>query len=979
MIGYIAFLIEQILQNLSVSEVWNRKRGDRIPLSRLREICYAAEDDATEPMLEKQLDYMARWIQEEGNGGTHQGQDQDRDVMHFCDLVDCFSTKVLTKAGTEIVYRYKFLEEWHRATIHMGEDLFVTCACAFRDSQNQGKREDFSWKWVLGHDNYEVNRILDRGISDNHYHLRASNPYFDLSWSSLMNSVADKQTINFLKDINTHPRNIRKQYAGQADAESFRVMHLKAALIRLYLYSELTGQLIALRDYKASVVWLLECIFDIECPHNLMGQEAIPETSETVAAYLEQMCGDTEKIRKSCPGFYFFFWEKCADIPIDILPDRTEMFSKRNLDVICGYVEKKYVPFSLADCSLFFTGRHYECFCEEWRRQTRQTVERWLSDDMAVLAARSSIQRAIDMLHEGVASDCKDYMFNGAGLLWAGEQGRSALHGERWFLYKMFLRRYDRKSEDFRRSEKLYRYFLMYLIIKNRFRRELSYSNGKIGFANFAAYQSRKNWFTTSFSEAERTKSAVYEAFHREKLRSLELRITPLNSWKENCRQIQMYDSAIRELKDAAPCENQFYYVFHFGKRQDDEKGKKSSLFLCRHRKYRMELRQMADAIIYMREHSRETACRLRGVDACSSEDGCRPEVFASAFRVLKNHVVPYRQGEKQPSQLRLSYHVGEDNQDVLDGVRAVDEAIFFLGMGSGDRLGHATMLGVDPLEWYNKRNCRVAIRQQDYLDNVVWLFGQIVRYKLPNWDNILEYLRKEYHVYFERIYRNALKGDGEYRDISEFDIHTYYAAWELRGDDPERYKRGNYEKRQRLSVWDDYGINSRVNGDVRMIRKVALLYYAYHYSDVVYREGSKPILVEIPFHMIKGIQAVQRRLMQHIAKLGISIETNPTSNVMISRLQGYEHHPILSFYNKGLVDRGEGEDDCAQIHVSINTDDAGVFSTSLRNEYSLMAKSLEQMRDKEGNFCYKKDRVYDWLNHIREMGNEQSFSENAL
>lgn len=120
-----------------------------------------------------------------------------------------------------------------------------------------------------------------------------------------------------------------------------------------------------------------------------------------------------------------------------------------------------------------------------------------------------------------------------------------------------------------------------------------------------------------------------------------------------------------------------------------------------------------------MRENNPWAARRLRGIDACSSEDGCRPEVFAVAFRVLKAHVVPEKTYMEKVPQLRLSYHVGEDNQDVLDGLRAIDEAILFLKLGSGDRLGHATMLGVDPFEWYSEKHYKISIRKQDYLDNV--------------------------------------------------------------------------------------------------------------------------------------------------------------------------------------------------------------------------------------------------------------------
>lgn len=125
---------------------------------------------------------------------------------------------------------------------------------------------------------------------------------------------------------------------------------------------------------------------------------------------------------------------------------------------------------------------------------------------------------------------------------------------------------------------------------------------------------------------------------------------------------------------------------------------------------------------------------------------------------------------------------------------------------------------------------------------------------------------------------------------------------------------------------------------------------------------------------MVQGIKMVQMKQMERIAKEGIFIETNPSSNVLIAGLDSYGNHPIVNFYNKGLTDNREDLNKCSQISVSINTDDLGVFVTSLKNEYALMAKALESMRDMEGNRIYKKDMVYDWIDRVREMGNEQSF-----
>ena len=59
---------------------------------------------------------------------------------------------------------------------------------------------------------------------------------------------------------------------------------------------------------------------------------------------------------------------------------------------------------------------------------------------------------------------------------------------------------------------------------------------------------------------------------------------------------------------------------------------------------------------------------------------------------------------------------------------------------------------------------------------------------------------------------------------------------------------------------------------------------------------------------------------------------------------------------------------------VSINTDDQGVFSTSLENEYALMARALESVRDEAGEPVYCRDDICEWLDRIRVMGNEQSF-----
>lgn len=126
----------------------------------------------------------------------------------------------------------------------------------------------------------------------------------------------------------------------------------------------------------------------------------------------------------------------------------------------------------------------------------------------------------------------------------------------------------------------------------------------------------------------------------------------------------------------------------------------------------------------------------------------------------------------------------------------------------------------------------------------------------------------------------------------------------------------------------------------------------------------------------IKGVKKVQRAMQQYVARCGISIEANPSSNYKISTIDRYEQHPILKLYNMGLTWDEKKLRECPQLHVSINTDDKGIFDTSLENEFALMGCALEQMKDNEGQYIYPKQMVYDWLERIRQNGNQQSFLE---
>ena len=78
-------------------------------------------------------------------------------------------------------------------------------------------------------------------------------------------------------------------------------------------------------------------------------------------------------------------------------------------------------------------------------------------------------------------------------------------------------------------------------------------------------------------------------------------------------------------------------------------------------------------------------------------------------------------------------------------GLRALDEAIRFLEMGSGDRFGHATVLGLDLEEWYHRKDYCIHLKEQDYLDNVMWFYMMIMEFHLEGCELLKDYLYKEF------------------------------------------------------------------------------------------------------------------------------------------------------------------------------------------------------------------------------------------
>ena len=588
------------------------------------------------------------------------------------------------------------------------------------------------------------------------------------------------------------------------------------------------------------------------------------------------------------------------------------------------------------------------------------------------------------------------------------------LSGERWLMYKMFKKIFSQNRHD-----KLSHLFYAYLIIKERIRQEMIQLNDAPGFANFQEYQNRKCQFIKEGSVYEKllVSSAISNVLLNQNVNYLEARLSPKGLVADNIKIIDECDnlalsSQFHTLnpdllnKDSIEqhrydkLEKEFYYIFHFIKIPEAEHkfyDDTLDVAIPRHQYLRRTIKQQAQAINIIRKEHVCISNRIIGIDAASSEIGVRPEVFAQAYRYLKRYSyededVMIRNTARNP--LGFTYHVGEDYLDIADGLRAVDEVLKFLRFGRGDRLGHSLVLGVNAEEYYQKKKYRIVLSKHDYLDNIVWLLNQIKTYNIQVPLSLINELEDKYWRLYSEIYVDSAKDE-------LLPPSVYFQAWQLRGDDPKLYSDMELEAEQEasqisdsnrkelqkeiflkklrhfqpLTFWERCGFNEGTEfTTARNNIKAVETYIRYHFDPGVKAKGNAKEEFKISNEYAKMISLLQAAMRAEIAERHIAIETNPTSNKKIGALKKYVDHPITKFYNQDLELDYEKVRSCPQISVSINTDDLGVFDTNLENEYALMAIAMEKEKDENGLPLYCSRNIYNWLEAIRQMGEEQRF-----
>lgn len=474
-------------------------------------------------------------------------------------------------------------------------------------------------------------------------------------------------------------------------------------------------------------------------------------------------------------------------------------------------------------------------------------------------------------------------------------------------MYILILR--EIKQRPNKLLESMFHFYLLILGLTNRLLVQQVHQNG------FEQFQ--KHTLNELREVSERTYFRRYHQMNGNKLSNigfLEGRFSPKGSMKEMVTFIdQIYKGWERmrgDIKKIVPSAIQtdpdLKLVAHFIKKADNRPDAS-----IRHKALRYELFQKARVLALLRKNFPKYRSVLCGVDAAASEFDARPEVFAPVFRYLR------RSGVKH-----FTFHAGEDFFHILDGLRAIYEAMIFCDLQNGDRIGHATAAGLSVKLWRSRIGDSLFIRQGEHLDNLVFAYDQIVNGKIDALNILLPSIVNEINDLTFCIYNKY------------YPISILRNAWLLRQYCPfHSLATSRASVSQKLiynsdewRFWYENGFIGK-SGTPSQDEAVHILQF---YHDYRHRYNFDKIIKIKPFGIFdeQQLEILQLNLLDQMSRKEIVIETLPTSNVRI----GF-HADFSSYHLCNWI--GWREDGKNIPPIVVGTDDTGIFATNIYNEYA--------------------------------------------
>lgn len=291
------------------------------------------------------------------------------------------------------------------------------------------------------------------------------------------------------------------------------------------------------------------------------------------------------------------------------------------------------------------------------------------------------------------------------------------------------------------------------------------------------------------------------------------------------------------------------------------------------------------------------------GLDTAGAERGSPPRTFARAFMRLRTLQAEHRTLAAEP-RLRLgwTYHVGEDVDDMLTGLRHLEEVVNILLGPEGGRLGHALVLGEPPLHFYRRRSGQTEPTLGSHLLDLVWAWGRLSDAQQT----------QDCPWLFNRIQQLGCK---------EQDTNI-------------------------IKCYRSMALDNPPSADEKVLLEQELL------KQLGVEDGSagaRAITLTADEQWLRVVEQLQKLLRRRLARKPICIEANPTSNLIIGGYNDYSELPYRILVDDHLA-------------VSLNTDDPGLFVTSLPGEFSALYKAFSGSMNHREILAWLADRRFDAL-----------------
>lgn len=352
----------------------------------------------------------------------------------------------------------------------------------------------------------------------------------------------------------------------------------------------------------------------------------------------------------------------------------------------------------------------------------------------------------------------------------------------------------------------------------------------------------------------------------------------------------------------------------------------------------------------------------IRGLDVCTDELGIPNWVMASLCRKIRlvsqeASGFLYNHFGERAAPLHMTAHAGEEFGHLLGGLRRIDETIRYFEIAQGDRIGHGIALGVDPISWA-KRIRGVAMSRSERLFDLGW------EWQFRHGDNSSEghQLSSDHRTGYlineiGNLSREVYGFDTEPTVFVQFmDLLYDHEALEMVG-----FPSGS------ISSEDIFlkKVRKRFRRNIDEASpedKPWQLLYRYLIDLQTFVRGEVNILID-PSEEAESLLELQKALRKKVGQYGITIEINPSSNLLIGDIGDLRNHPLWRL--KAPID---DNDDIPPVAVCIGSDDPLTFATSTRTEYQLVYDTLilAGLSDQQAR---------SWMDDARKVGLNSRFT----